>query len=97
MDRADSLRVEVVYCPQGAPADVVALQLPRGSVLAEALTASQLLARHGLVMDGLKVGVWGRVREPQTPLRDRDRVEIYRGLRVDPKDARRQRYKRQAG
>lgn len=96
MDRADTLRVEVVYCPAGAPAEVVSLQLPAGSVLAEALTASQLPARHGLVLDGLKVGVWGRVREPQTPLRDLDRVEIYRALRVDPKEARRLRYKRQA-
>ena len=96
MDRADTLRVEVVYCPAGAPAEVVSLRLPAGSVLAEALTASQLPARHGLVLDDLKVGVWGRAREPKTPLRDLDRVEIYRALRVDPKEARRLRYKRQA-
>jgi putative ubiquitin-RnfH superfamily antitoxin RatB of RatAB toxin-antitoxin module len=88
--------VEVVYCPAGAPADVVSLQLPAGSVLAEALAASQLATRHGLALDELKVGVWGRVREPQTPLRDLDRVEIYRALRVDPKEARRLRYKRQS-
>jgi len=96
MDRADTLRVDVVYCPVGGPADVVSLRLPAGSVLAEALTASQLAARHGLMLDGLKVGVWGRVLEPQMPLRDLDRVEIYRALRVDPKEARRLRYKRQA-
>ena len=90
------MSVEVVYCPAGALADVVALQLPAGSVVADALTASQLPARHGLAMDALKVGVWGRVREPQTLLRDLDRVEIYRALRVDPKEARRLRYKRQA-
>jgi uncharacterized protein len=95
MAPADSLRIEVVYCPAGAVADVVHLCLPLGSVLSDALTASQLAVRHGLARDAVKAGVWGRVREPQTPLRDLDRVEIYRPLRVDPKEARRQRYKRQ--
>jgi putative ubiquitin-RnfH superfamily antitoxin RatB of RatAB toxin-antitoxin module len=40
------------------------------------------------------VGVWFKLREMATVLRDRDRVEIYRPLIVDPKEARRQRYKR---
>jgi hypothetical protein len=40
------------------------------------------------------MGVWGRAREAESPLRDRDRVEIYRPLTVDPKEARRQRYQR---
>jgi putative ubiquitin-RnfH superfamily antitoxin RatB of RatAB toxin-antitoxin module len=39
--------------------------------------------------------VWGRVQPADTPLRDRDRVEVYRPLLVDPKEARRQRYKKQ--
>ena len=34
-------------------------------------------------------GVWGKVRPPNHPLREGDRVEIYRALRADPKDARR--------
>jgi putative ubiquitin-RnfH superfamily antitoxin RatB of RatAB toxin-antitoxin module len=29
------------------------------------------------------------------PVRDRDRVEVYRALTVDPKEARRQRYRAQ--
>lgn len=39
------------------------------------------------------VAVWGRLCHPGLTLRDRDRVELVRGLRVDPKEARRQRYK----
>jgi uncharacterized protein len=99
MDRADAARaadaiaVEVVYRPEGAPADLSLLSLPAGATVADALQASGALVRHGLVLDGLQVGVWCRVCTPQTMLRDRDRVEIYRELRVDPKEARRQRYK----
>jgi uncharacterized protein len=39
--------------------------------------------------------VWGRVTPLDHVLRDGDRVEIYRPLTVDPKEARRLRYKRQ--
>jgi putative ubiquitin-RnfH superfamily antitoxin RatB of RatAB toxin-antitoxin module len=45
-----------------------------------------------LALDGLAVGVWGKLRALDETLRDRDRVEIYRPLLVDPKEARRQRY-----
>jgi uncharacterized protein len=35
------------------------------------------------------VGVWGRVKSSDYVLRADDRVEIYRPLKADPKDARR--------
>lgn len=95
MASAETLAVEVVYAPAPGVIDLVALRLPAGTTLAQALEASGLLRRHGLEPSGVKAGIWGRVREPGTELRERDRVEIYRGLVVDPKEARRQRYKRQ--
>ncbi len=93
------LQVHVAYCPEPGLSDIVELQLPTGAVLLDALHASGLLTRHGLmldgrVLDGLQAGIWSRVRDFNTPLRARDRVEIYRPLQVDPKEARRQRYKR---
>lgn len=91
---SERLHVEVAYCPGPGEADVVALDLPAGAVLADALVASGLLPRHGLPLDGLRVGVWCRPCEPTTALRENDRVEIYRPLTVDPKEARRLRYKR---
>jgi putative ubiquitin-RnfH superfamily antitoxin RatB of RatAB toxin-antitoxin module len=72
----------------------VPLALNPGATLADALDASGLLTRHGLQKDQVRVGVWGKSREPETMLRDRDRIEIYRPLRVDPKEARRQRYRK---
>jgi putative ubiquitin-RnfH superfamily antitoxin RatB of RatAB toxin-antitoxin module len=61
--------------------------------VADALADSGLLVRHALAAEGLRFGVWGKVREASFVLRPRDRVEIYRPLKVDPKEARRQRYK----
>ncbi len=90
----ERLHVEVAYCPGPGEADIVALDLPAGAVLADALLASGLLPRHGLSVDGLRVGIWCRPCESTTPLRESDRVEIYRALTVDPKEARRLRYKR---
>ena len=94
MAPADALRVEVAYCPGPGVADVVALQLPAGAVVQEAVQASGLLQRHSLAAHDLHVGVWCKPCEMATVLRDRDRVEIYRPLIVDPKESRRQRYKR---
>ena len=40
-------------------------------------------------------GIWGRKAEWHAPLREGDRIELYRPLKVDPKVARRQRFKGQ--
>lgn len=96
MARAEAvrLRIEVVYCAAPGQTDRVALDLPEGACLQDAVEASGLCSRHALDAATLKAGTWGRVQPPQTPLRDQDRVELYRPLRVDPKEARRLRYKR---
>ncbi|MBA4176618.1 MAG: RnfH family protein [Leptothrix sp. (in: Bacteria)] len=88
------LHVEVVYCPSPGEVDLRALSLAPGATVADAVRASGLLDRHDLVLADLRLGVWCRTRAADVPLRDRDRVEIYRPLTVDPKEARRQRYQR---
>ena len=87
------MRVEVVYCPAPGVDDRVALDLPPGATLADALIASGVLERHALSGDGLRTGIWGRNQQPTARLRDGDRVEVYRPLTVDPKEARRLRYR----
>jgi putative ubiquitin-RnfH superfamily antitoxin RatB of RatAB toxin-antitoxin module len=89
------LTIEVVYA--AAPHDVrqVSLRVREGSTLADALHASRLLdGLSAAQADALKAGIWGRLAPLDTPLRDGDRVELTRGLLVDPKEARRQRYRR---
>ena len=86
-------RVEVVYSP--APRQTELVSLAVAATVREALVASGLLERHGLALEALRCGVWGRPCNLQQALRDGDRVEIYRALTVDPKEARRLRYKGQ--
>jgi putative ubiquitin-RnfH superfamily antitoxin RatB of RatAB toxin-antitoxin module len=89
------IRVEVVFAAGPHRIDHARLELPAGSTLAEALRASGLAQRHAPeLIDSLRTGIWGKAADLQTPLRDRDRVELYRPLQVDPKEARRQRYRR---
>ena len=98
-ETAADLRVEVVYCPAPGQIDQTRLRLPAGASVADALRASGVLDRHPvLAADGAepRVGVWCRVAPLDTALRDQDRVELYRPLTVDPKEARRLRYRRRA-
>ena len=88
------MNIEVVYCPRPGHCDTEQLSLPDGACVQDALVASGLCQRHGLAPELVEVGTWGRKQPLQSVLRERDRVEIYRPLRVDPKEARRQRYKR---
>jgi putative ubiquitin-RnfH superfamily antitoxin RatB of RatAB toxin-antitoxin module len=90
------LHVEVVYSPAAGEVDQVVLQLPAGATVLQALQASGLFARHpGLAAGELALGIWSRRTTLDAPLRDRDRVEVYRALTVDPKEARRLRYRGQ--
>jgi len=90
------IRVTVVYSP--APREVceVALVLEENSTLAQALQASGLPQRFPELDPAQQgVGVWGRKASLEQTLRDLDRVEIYRPLKVDPKLARRERFQKQ--
>jgi putative ubiquitin-RnfH superfamily antitoxin RatB of RatAB toxin-antitoxin module len=95
-ERPAALAVEVAYGAAPHQVDRTVLGLPPGATVADAVQASGLLQRYGLSLEGLDVGVWGRACSLQQPLRDRDRIEVYRPLLVDPKEARRQRYKGKA-
>jgi len=69
---------------------VVGVRWRDGMTAAEAVAASGLLReRVELRHDELVLGVYGQRVAPDQPLRAGDRVEIYRPLRFDPRDARR--------
>ena len=74
---------------------VIALELPRGSTVGQALVASGLALRYpDLEFTHAKVGIYGRFVSADTVLENGDRVEIYRALLADPKQARRRRASR---
>jgi uncharacterized protein len=88
MDRPE-LTVAVVYATPGIE-DITELALPLGSTVDEAIERSAVLRRHPQLADGpLELGVWERTVAGGHVLSDGDRVEIYRPLMVDPKEARR--------
>jgi len=96
MARADDcLHVELAFSPAPRQVQTMALSLPLGSTLADALRASGWIETHGLALEALRCGVWGRVQPFDHVLREGDRIELYRPLSVDPKEARRLRYKKQ--
>ena len=88
------LRIEVVYA-RPAGEDTVKVELPSGATALDAVRASGLLARHPEIDLGRQaVGIYGHAVEPGVRLADGDRVEIYRPLVVEPKEARRRRARR---
>ncbi len=91
---AVAICVEVVFCAGPGLVDCTSLRLPPGTTVVDALRASRVLERHPTLGPAPPVGVWGRMESLGHPLRDRDRVEVYRPLTVDPKEARRLRYRR---
>jgi uncharacterized protein len=84
------IRVFVAWSDAGRQHELP-LQLPVSATLQQALdhaTASRP-ALANCIVNAAAVGVWGKVRGAEHLLRDGDRVEIYRTLKADPKEARR--------
>ena len=95
MSTMSTISVEVVHSPAPRRTERVALQLPSGSTVADALAACGLSGQLSRQKDELDCGVWGRRVPLSHLLCDCDRVEVYRPLTVDPKEARRLRYRGQ--
>lgn len=90
-----TIAVEVVYASAPHQIERVALRLPAGATAREALRASGLSERlDSALLDCLVLGLAGRPCSAATLLRDQDRLELLRPLQVDPKEARRLRYRR---
>lgn len=65
--------------------------IAHGSCVADVITASGVRQRYPNVdIDALETGVWARLVDRQHPVKDGDRVELYRELLIDPREARRQ-------
>ncbi|OHX17302.1 RnfH family protein [Chromobacterium amazonense] len=87
----ERLRVEVAYARPDRQW-LAAVTLPAGSHALDAVRASGILAQCPELNEAaLKLGVFGKAVKAEAPLRDGDRVEIYRPLLADPKEVRRQR------
>lgn len=86
------MHVEVVYALPGTH-DATRVDVPPGATVRDALAASGIADRHPGI-DLSRLGVFGRRVDAETPLAEGDRVEVYRPLPLDPKEARRRRARR---
>lgn len=86
--------VEVVYAtPELQVLETV--ELRSGATVAQAISASGLLARFPEIdLARQAVGIFGARVRPTDPVAHGDRVEIYRPLQADPKEMRRRRARR---
>lgn len=92
----DVIRISVVLSMAPRQCLEVAIELAKGSNVSQAIHSSGVLNGLSAVeADALSVGVWGRKALLTQVLGDLDRVELYRPLRVDPKAARRERFRKQ--
>ena len=100
MDRAADSTIRVTLACSPGPREVVwcELLLPADACAADAVRAGapQVGCELGPI-DALALGIWGRPCEATQPLRDGDRLEVYRPLLADPKDTRRRRQQLQKG
>ena len=91
-DRNQQLKVEVVYALREEQI-LIALEVEEGTTVRQAIERSGIVQRAPGI-DLASVGLFGRAVPLDTPLKDGDRVEIYRPLIADPRQARRERAKR---
>jgi len=88
---ATTINVEVVYALPGQQA-LLPVQLAEGATVGDAIRQSGVLeAFPDIDLARNKVGIFSKLVKLDEPLRDRDRVEIYRPLIADPKEVRRKR------
>lgn len=93
MPEGARIRVSVVYAEPDRVFSVE-LELPWGATVADAIERSRVRSvRPAVEIRDDRLGIFARKASLQTALRDRDRVEIYRPLKIDPKEARRRRAK----
>ena len=86
-----TLQIEVAYATPEQQ-HIITLTVPEHSTIEQAIQASGIL-QHFPEID-LKqnaVGIFGKVCTLNQTLRTGDRIEIYRPLQIDPKQARKQR------
>lgn len=96
MEKADGIAIEVVYgdCKNQA---LISLKVDQNSTVEEAIIQSGILEQYPHIdLHQQAVGIFSKKVALSDPLSQGDRIEIYRPLTIDPKEARRRRSKKKA-
>ena len=87
------MKVILVYASAPRQVHELAIEVPEDCTVKQAIDASGWWTRFpDLAVSSVRWGIWGRAVELSTGLRNGDRIEACRPLRVDPKVARRERF-----
>lgn len=90
-DPKDSVLVEIAYARPNEQL-ILSLHANPGITVKEAILRSGILGRYPEIdLDVNKVGIFGKAARLDAELYPGDRVEIYRALIADPKEARKKR------
>jgi putative ubiquitin-RnfH superfamily antitoxin RatB of RatAB toxin-antitoxin module len=85
-----TIEVEVVYALAERQA-LVAIRVPSGATVGEAVELSGIAKQFPEQdLSACTLGIWGRLAASDQLLQDGDRIELYRPLNIDPREARRQ-------
>jgi len=89
METNSLLNIEVAYA-KAEEQLILAVQLEQGATLEEAIKRSGILQRFPEIdLKRQSVGVFSQPRDLSDLVQEGDRIEIYRPLSIDPKEARR--------
>ena len=87
---ADEIRVEVVFAT-ATRQELIELTIDEPATVADAIEKSGIQGRFpDTPLQSLETGIWGKPADRGQRLQEGDRVEIYRPLERDPRDARRE-------
>ena len=89
MSAEETWFVEVVYATP-ARHEVITVAVRPGATVEQVIRQSEIfLCFPDIDLSHHRVGIFGEMARLQDPVHDHDRVEIYRPLITDPKEARR--------
>jgi hypothetical protein len=90
MKYAELIHVELVFASEQMQ-QLLSVDVAKGTSAREAMTDSELVQDFpDIDFTQCPLGIWGRIVHDEQSLRQGDRVEAYRPLRRDPRDARRE-------
>ena len=91
MGVSDFIHIKVCYALSHHQ-EMVSLELPASSNVLDAINCSEILEIYPEIdLSKNSIGIFGKIVDLDHVLADKDRVEIYRPLLIDPMEARRQR------
>ncbi|WP_029148735.1 RnfH family protein [Methylophilus sp. 5] len=89
--QAEMMPIEIAYATPQAQS-IIAMHVSAGTTAQQAVMQSGIALQYPEIsLDQLVLGIFGKRIAAETILKAMDRVEIYRPLLANPKEARRQR------